>query len=62
MKTYDIECPICGAKNKNLYLDETNGWMECEKCHHDVQVMRYVKGICIPDYNRKGFLEPVGAA
>ena len=32
MKTYDVICPECGHINKNLYLDETNGWMECEKC------------------------------
>lgn len=33
MKQYDIRCPICGTVNKGLYLEETGGWMECEKCH-----------------------------
>jgi hypothetical protein len=32
MKTYDVTCPVCGCVNHNLYLEETNGWMECEKC------------------------------
>lgn len=32
MKQYDVKCPICGHVNHNLYLEETEGWMECEKC------------------------------
>ena len=32
MKSYDVICPNCGHVNQNLYLDETNGWMECEEC------------------------------
>ena len=32
MKTYDVSCPCCGHRNKDLYLEETEGWMECEKC------------------------------
>ena len=32
MKLYDMECPVCGMLNRNLYLDETEGWMECEHC------------------------------
>ncbi|MBR3245861.1 MAG: translation initiation factor 2 [Parasporobacterium sp.] len=62
MKMYNKKCPLCGHLNKNLYLEETDGWMECEKCHHDVKVMRYVKGICIPDLNCNGIIEPIGAA
>lgn len=42
MKKYDCECPICGWLNKNLYLEETNGWMECEHCSSVVQVVRYI--------------------
>lgn len=34
MKTYDVECPVCGHMNRNLYLEETEGWMECECCGH----------------------------
>ena len=32
MKLYDIECPVCGTLNKNIDIEETNGWMECERC------------------------------
>ena len=32
MKTYDVKCPVCGHRNESLYLDETEGWMECEEC------------------------------
>lgn len=32
MKMYDKRCPQCGHINRNLYLEETEGWMECEKC------------------------------
>ena len=31
-KKYDVYCPACGHLNKNLYLEETHGWMECERC------------------------------
>ena len=29
---YNVECPICGTFNKNVDLNETNGWMECSCC------------------------------
>lgn len=32
MNTYDVTCPVCGTVNHNLYLEETDGWMECENC------------------------------
>ncbi len=32
MNTYDVICPICGAVNCSLLLEETDGWMECEVC------------------------------
>lgn len=32
MRQYDVKCPICGHMNYNLYLEETDGWMECENC------------------------------
>ena len=28
----DVRCPECGEINHGLYLDETEGWMECAKC------------------------------
>ena len=32
MKTYDVRCPACGRINRNVYLEETGGWMECDRC------------------------------
>ncbi len=32
MKSTDVMCPICGAINYGLFLEETDGWMECEHC------------------------------
>ena len=32
MKLYDVTCPNCGHDNKNLLLEDSNGWMECEGC------------------------------
>ena len=29
MKSYDVRCPYCGKLNRSVYLEETNGWMEC---------------------------------
>ena len=33
MKLYAVKCPCCGTINK-VYLEETDGWMECENCLH----------------------------
>ena len=41
MKTYDVSCPCCGYWNKDLYLEETEGWMECEKCGEVAQVSKH---------------------
>lgn len=30
--TFDVACPVCGRINRSLYLEETEGWMECEYC------------------------------
>ena len=46
----DVKCPECGAINHSLYLQETDGWMECESCHNAVQVLEYVKTRHIPVY------------
>lgn len=50
METYDVHCPICGALNHDLYLEETDGWMECEHCHQVVQILAYSKAKLIPVY------------
>ncbi len=51
MKQYDVKCPLCGTLNRGLYLDETEGWMECEHCHETVRVQEYVKLKKIPVFN-----------
>lgn len=50
MNAKDVKCPICGAVNRSLDLDETDGWMECESCKNVVQVLEYVKTRHIPVY------------
>lgn len=48
MEQYDIKCPICGTMNKGLYMRETNGWMICEHCQHEVQILEFVPKVKIP--------------
>ena len=49
MKTYDVTCPCCGHRNTGLYLEETEGFMECEKCGELTQVSkRFEKRRTIP--------------
>ena len=53
MSAVNVECPICGQMNESLDLEETDGWMECEKCGNAVQIMKYVKTRRIPCYQMK---------
>ena len=46
--TYDVVCPICGRINRSLYLEETEGWMECEYCGNSTQDMKFQKTVKIP--------------
>ena len=48
MMTYDIACPICGRINRSLYLEETEGWMECECCGNSSQDLSFRKKTKIP--------------
>lgn len=48
MKTYDVKCPICGAMNRQLYLEETDGWMECEHCKNTVGILKFAKWRRVP--------------
>ncbi len=50
MNKVDINCPLCGALNKSLNMEETDGWMECERCGNTVQIMKYMKTRRIPVY------------
>lgn len=53
MSAVNVECPICGQVNESLDLEETDGWMECEKCGNAVQIMKYVKTRRISCYQMK---------
>ena len=58
MKRYDVKCPICGAVNRSLDLEETNGWMECEKCGNATQTPGFGPIIKIPVlYTHKDYLK-----
>lgn len=46
--TYDVACPVCGRINRSLYLEETEGWMECEYCGNSTQDMSFQKIVKIP--------------
>ena len=46
--TYDVVCPICGRINRSLYLEETEGWMECEYCGNSTQDLSFQKMVKIP--------------
>ena len=46
--TYDVACPICGRINRSLYLEETEGWMECECCGNTLQDLSFRKKAKIP--------------
>lgn len=57
--TYNVKCPLCGTENKNLYLDETNGWFECERCKREVLPLKYAKTKSIPLYDYKTFAKAI---
>ena len=46
--TYDVACPVCGRINRSLYLEETEGWMECEYCGNSTQDMSFQRTVRIP--------------
>ena len=55
MKTYDVKCPICAHVNHDLFLEETEGWMECEKCGQVTKPVLSYKTIKIPVYSMKNY-------
>lgn len=57
MKQYDVTCPFCGTVNHNLFLEETNGRMECEHCHRDVQTIGLIPAKRIPIYTPQQLVE-----
>lgn len=32
MQVYNVKCPNCGKENKNVLLEDSRGFIECEKC------------------------------
>ena len=38
----------CSQLNRGLYLEETDGWMECEKCGNVTQSMEHRQTVLIP--------------
>lgn len=48
MNTFDVRCPVCGHMNHNLFLEETDGWMECEKCNTATRSLKSEDTIRIP--------------
>lgn len=36
-----VICPGCGALNKDLYLNETDGWFDCDNCGKSFKVEDY---------------------
>lgn len=57
LKVYSEKCPICGKMNDNLYLEETDGWMECEYCHSATQILKYRKTVKIPLFDESKLLQ-----
>lgn len=62
MKLYDIQCPICGTVNHNLYLEETHGWMECEHCLHTVKVLPFAEEKKVPVFTPQQLVACFAAA
>ena len=48
MLAYDATCPHCGHRNIDMYLEETDGWMECDKCGTLHQFEKFRRGKRIP--------------
>ena len=61
MKQYDVKCPICGHVNHSLYLEETDGWMECEKGGSMKKSKQFGKTIRIPIFGIKEHSKPAKA-
>jgi len=56
MKTTDVKCPVCGAMNRSLYLEETDGWMECEACGCTAHLMGHTED---PEHTRWQVVLPI---
>ena len=50
MNSVNVKCPFCGELNRSLNMEETDGWMECDRCHTVVQLLKYAKITRVPVY------------
>ena len=50
MRAYDATCPHCGYRNNDMYLEETEGWMECEACGKLHEFTQFRRGKRLPVY------------
>ncbi len=62
METYDVKCPICGTVNRRLYLEETQGWMECKHCLQTVKVLNLAAEKNVPLYTPQQLIACFAAA
>lgn len=62
MQLYDVKCPICGTINQNLYLEETDGWMECEHCQQTVKVLPFAMDKKVPVFTPQQMVACFAAA
>ena len=46
----NVKCPLCGAVNTGVNMDETDGWLECSSCRAVVQLLKYVTSREVPLY------------
>jgi len=53
MKRYDVKCPICATLNRSLDLEDSEGWMECERCKTASKVLGVLPVVKIPVYTGK---------
>lgn len=53
MKLYDARCPYCGKLNVGLFLEETDGWIECNNCVYSACVLMTVSFKRIPIFTGK---------
>lgn len=52
MGKYNVICPCCGHENYSLFLEETDGWLECDACLTVMQV-------ALPDSGPARIVAPV---
>ena len=57
MNLYNAVCPVCGKLNRNLFLEETVGTMECDFCGNLVDVLGTEDENAIPVLSKELFME-----